>query len=960
MKIFKYLFFGLILILQLSCEEKQIDSLPTVPYGMVQIGLYVTSGDYQAPEKTRGVANENSLYVAGNLPWVFVFKGSGESALFYESRQAVGVGVNNLPFVVLTKQADPVQLLILANAPAMYSNGTANAAFTEQNLSSLLAGKTLSQARELLQTTDVVTTLLPYATGGYLPLTGSTALPQISSTTTSIGSDTDQILLTRVEAKVTINNTAAELSNLAWSIVGARKKSRFFQASPTGESTDNFLPDLADNTTPFYLYENPDAGVTAVILKATYQGEVGYYKLAFKNTTDGSQLPILRNTWYQFNIQEAATVGYATFAEALAGTFSNLNYSVTVSDLTAFDVMDGGDYYLGASNSELLLYGHTDADITIKAVDLTTNATAALVGAGANVVTASAGISLATSRLTLAADAVTPAQTTLLATISPTFTTGTITIRLGELTKTIQVTRASLYGLDAAANPLPLLYHHDGAEYVGATLPVEESGGLETPVDWLALSTDGYTPLREEYSQPAGNYKKLMMMPQENVGDGLNSRTASFYLARKREGRVKVVATQNSYVNSYVTGMTYWGSYNGAFWRWNETGERILELPRINPVGNAPPNGAWTATVLVGQDWITLSSDFSRIDRSQPAENFQITDGSVSVSGTSSGTAANPIRFRIGLTSRHPAGAEAGTVGNAAPRYGLVMLTFANSTLKIPLYIRQGEVPDYIMRNNNPEDAYGTTKVLRTLASKISPYNLTDLSGSVGRVGALAGTKYSFTNYPSQSGYLFQYADTYAWSPQGYTTTDYSTAIATGLWDDNKASWESCPEGYHRPADGPTNVLSSPYVSMNASEWKESLVWTELNGGNYQYFNSPLLSNFTCGFYADGFYDRGNVMNPEGNGAYPESAVAAGTANVALTGVLFHNPNSLASLFLPFAGWRSGGGPLLNVGYLSHYGVSSRTSSSASIYIPYFYFMYYSTGIGADTRYAVPIRCFKD
>ncbi len=64
------------------------------------------------------------------------------------------------------------------------------------------------------------------------------------------------------------------------------------------------------------------------------------------------------------------------------------------------------------------------------------------------------------------------------------------------------------------------------------------------------------------------------------------------------------------------------------------------------------------------------------------------------------------------------------------------------------------------------------------------------------------------------------------------------------------------------------------------------------------------VGNSIWGYYADGFFDRRAIGNPEGITATPNSAVSATTGAVAYAGRLFFNPTTNASLFMPASSYR--------------------------------------------------------
>jgi len=318
--------------------------------------------------------------------------------------------------------------------------------------------------------------------------------------------------------------------------------------------------------------------------------------------------------------------------------------------------------------------------------------------------------------------------------------------------------------------------------------------------------------------------------------------------------------------------------YVGAFWKANQTGERLIRMTTT-----AADVGAWTAYVLVGQDWIdvdaTMTSDVNvgwRTDVT-PNENL-VDDYSVagfdsrhpvavtnSINGTT--TTANPtIYFRIGLSSANL---------GAAPRYGMVLLQYANKTKFQRIWIRQGEMDDW-----TPGTASGT---------KWSPYNL--------------GGANNFVSYPTQAGYFYQWV-----SPTPYDPVN--------------------PLG---PVTGWSTNDSDPF---NIGSATPSITYVVPSQANVQ---DLLSEEFTMGYYADGYFDRRKITNSitygnEPGGSSPsapfdKTAVSAQTSNVGYVGVLVFSHTNDASLFFPAAGYRYGlpkTGDLGWTGRLGNYWTTSR------------------------------------
>ena len=92
-----------------------------------------------------------------------------------------------------------------------------------------------------------------------------------------------------------------------------------------------------------WCYERPDpkkTNPTFILMKATFQGEVCYYRLDLMNETLGGYYPIYRNYQYQIRIKHVGNKGSSTPTEAALRN-SNDNMSMSAETKTLTDVSDG-------------------------------------------------------------------------------------------------------------------------------------------------------------------------------------------------------------------------------------------------------------------------------------------------------------------------------------------------------------------------------------------------------------------------------------------------------------------------------------------------------------------------------------------------------------------------------------------------------------------------------------------
>jgi len=261
--------------------------------------------------------------------------------------------------------------------------------------------------------------------------------------------------------------------------------------------------------------------------------------------------------------------------------------------------------------------------------------------------------------------------------------------------------------------------------------------------------------------------------------------------------------------------------------------------------------------------------------------------------------------------------------------------------------LRQGEWADYVMHYNdalvndfmnNPATPGNTTIAngARPKAMRFSPLNLTatDLDAQVEPQSGI------FVTYPTQSGAFFQFAGgathvRYAWNP--YTQyVSYSDTYATTYWNTLAANHELCPGtgSYRRPTDGIINAsqanITSGITATNNNVYNSELrqsIWLTPQTGN----TTNNFDNSVWGYYADGFFDRREIVNGVWTSGGTNSSVSIDNDQIAHQGRLFFNPVStsshyVSSLFFPAAGMR---GTNVNTGYFSAMGNNGYYVSSS-------------------------------
>jgi hypothetical protein len=421
----------------------------------------------------------------------------------------------------------------------------------------------------------------------------------------------------------------------------------------------------------------------------------------------------------------------------------------------------------------------------------------------------------------------------------------------------------------------------------------------------------------------------------------------------------------------------------GAFWRDSQTGERIIASKGAAGV-------SWTARVYDEDgsgSWLTLDNNggYDRnlwTDNPGNAEDFQLPfSRKTVVSGT------GDILFRIGATEKNPAAVSSSfTCPDGAdgrpPRYGKVLVSI-NGGAADTIFCRQGEAADYLFRPT--DNATGVYTGLRDQAAMFSPYNLEDAAVNetlLWHNTAVNGGR--FVDYPTQAGSFWQWGTDLGNTAvyQNYLRMAYhpvNPVSAVSVWDSDNlytasnSTWsqftgenrlETCPQGWRRFMVGDTAVSHQAQPATESelmhslfnstSDDYESLSPPDNNRTNYRYW----------GYYADGFFDR-RPMNASGFGSDtspdPNINVAVSWTNrrVAYVGLLFTNPDSGASLFMPAAGYRlHSSGADYSPGIGAYYWSSSPANNSKSWHLHSYYRYSYQLFSYHNNGYSV--RCVRE
>ncbi|MDH6303631.1 hypothetical protein M2459_000435 [Parabacteroides sp. PF5-5] len=466
---FIYCSIAFIHLLIISCTNETLLPSGNLPEGSVRIELFTGFEEYMPAFTRAGQADEEEI---DDRPWIFVFEGTADNALFTEVQQAYVSDGKSL--VVLQKNNNPCQLLIVANAPDQFSNEQGQVkTFNKQELETTLGGKTFKAAIESAFLTaplsSPVQATVPYAKEiapkPRIPLSTVLSVASINSTT-KLGEMNNKLLLSRIVAKVTVQVESSSGFVLRGATILKAPRQGTFWRDHNWAITSNALnqTDYVSNTTtdgtlgisaainnstlsnPIYVYESLYRENTSLVVFGQYNGQNCFYRLAFKDAS--GEINIERNKQYHFLIKKIDRMGSSSLANAKNEPESNIEYELsTVDDDISHDIEDNGVYFLGVSNSQFEIYHHSSLLLNnVVAFSISTNATSTMLSGETNSIKInnSTGTILLTNKVNLAATANTTARTDVKLEVSPVFGVGeerTITVTLGTLQKSIKIRR---------------------------------------------------------------------------------------------------------------------------------------------------------------------------------------------------------------------------------------------------------------------------------------------------------------------------------------------------------------------------------------------------------------------------------------------------------------------------------------------------------------------------------------
>lgn len=181
-----------------------------------------------------------------------------------------------------------------------------------------------------------------------------------SATLAELQTDNPSVTLTRSVARTELTSTAPGFTVKQVKFYGTPSSGLVGSADltapalPAGISYSADGVEMAADGTPHYHYEAA-AGKCFLIIKGTYQGTEGWYKVGYvPSDTDGEasgdEIALLRNHRYIFTITDVNDCGWPTEEEAVASRPDNrLTTELLDDNATIYNIIACRDYLLGVS-----------------------------------------------------------------------------------------------------------------------------------------------------------------------------------------------------------------------------------------------------------------------------------------------------------------------------------------------------------------------------------------------------------------------------------------------------------------------------------------------------------------------------------------------------------------------------------------------------------------------------------
>ena len=656
-----------------------------------------------------------------------------------------------------------------------------------------------------------------------------------------------------------------------------------------------------------YIFEAPKATIHAdqkapfLTVKGEYNGVEGWYRIDLADYSNMNYLDVLRNYFYKIEIKKVSGTGFSDEEEAKKNRGDNIIVNVTPwneHDLSG--TVFNGQFFLSISPQDITLneYAQKLRKIVIK-TDNSSNITMGNIKVSGSASNPDAGLSGNwLSNLSISPKSVVDGKTVYTLTYDVAQNDGEprlgyIYITHGRMTNVVRIKQIEKG--TATVTKILIVPQFPKKPYkswlsvncfTSNGAPISNAPWTLTSNDpsWCRLSLDQNIPFDAAMRSISLNGSlDVCVIVKDNPGVYARTTTVSYTGAYPATPTFTQVIQLGDDAQPNVDDI----SFVGAFWRATETGERIIRLPGMY---NNPANrGAWSVSVewydsqwapklgdgiVFSAEKLTAASLQSRgitwnkntenpNTTANGPENHQVTEDSAAIRGFVDGN--NPdIIFRIGLQKKFAKYNEF----TKPARYAKVTIAYGTPLKARILYIRQGEGADIM--SSGYQDV------------QFSPYNL-------GYSNTTAPAP--FMTYPTQAGYFYQWR--YSTHYLDYIPRPYPPMVdmpgnwmaaagnAAGQTHNEYSLKNIAPYGYTLPSGGPPAWIVPQFASLYIVD-----------------------VNFLIGYYADGFFDRRQIVDAPGVANRSESAVSTANDQIAYMGALCYNNETYQSLFFPFPGFR--------------------------------------------------------
>lgn len=194
---------------------------------------------------------------------------------------------------------------------------------------------------------------------------------------------------------------------------------------------------------PLYVYEGLSTYGTFVVIRGEYEGVTYYYKAAALDNS-GNAVTINRQTQYTFNILSVSGPGFTNLDNALASSSpsNTVNYTLTVADLDSHEIIANGEYFLAVTNSHYVIHTPGDTNEEYAAFTIANNCTHDFPNDNLISVVSGTGLEITSvPKMQTSSSSSTVVTDDVKIKVSAGFTSGTISVILGNLSKAVTIER---------------------------------------------------------------------------------------------------------------------------------------------------------------------------------------------------------------------------------------------------------------------------------------------------------------------------------------------------------------------------------------------------------------------------------------------------------------------------------------------------------------------------------------